>query len=90
MLQSLLPIPQECLVPLHNLVVVDFFPPFRFSDPTLQGSARLGHATSGGGVMPPDVDAYTKSTQVHRLGPPVDAAKEIQTIDPYAARYVRT
>lgn len=36
--------------------------------------------------MPPDVDGYTKGTQVHRLGSPVDAAKEIHTIHPYSAR----
>lgn len=61
----------------------------RFSNPNPVGSARQGHLTvhRGVGVQPFLPNGFSKSTQVHRFGAPLDTAKTLRKLDPYVARY---
>ena len=59
---------------------------YRFVDPRLKGLAREGFLATGGGILPPAGDGFSKSTQVHKLGSPVDTARELKTMHPYTAR----
>ena len=57
---------------------------YRFQDKTPHDLDREGH--TWGGIQPQKPDGFTRSTQVHDLGPEVNSTGTLRRLEPYVAR----